>query len=269
MEERERKDFSVLSKSGIVKLAAIVVFMAGLVGGFGSTASALPTLQLWIDPGTNGSYYDTKTETWVWVAGSSFTLTVVGAKQNGVNGVSFLDDVIISAALPPGVAKPSAAVKITQVANPSPFIPPLVKSPDLGIQVRTSPADFVFGTPPIPGADLPPHAWFPTWFTTFNAGDFDLTLGNVFQTQFTAPDYLDTSNPKKGLAKTFRLDLQGSFPALHFDAYTLKPDGSIQYFAPFSHDAEMIIPEPSSFWLLGVSLVSLGGLGFRRRSLFS
>ena len=109
--------------------------------------------------------------------------------------------------------------------------------------------------------DLSAHGVFPAWYTEFGAGDFDL-VGGVGDVQ-PQPDYWDPSvdgylpnSRTLGQYKVFDIAVTGT-SFIHFDAFTLNRDGSIQYFAPFSHDASMV-PEPGSMILLGIGTIGLG-----------
>lgn len=114
-------------------------------------------------------------------------------------------------------------------------------------------SDMISGTP----AGLPPHGQFPNFYKEF-AFTFDLSPAGKVVLYNTADNpggpTFDTSGT--AFAKLFEVDRSGLAPGLelHFDLYNKKQNGSVDKFAPFSHDASTI-PEPTGF------LLTLGGLG--------
>jgi hypothetical protein len=204
---------------------------------------AIPNLQLIID---DAEYIGGEEESWVYYGGGTFDLYVVGANVE-------MTDVRVSMAL----------IGLDQADDPT--------GASIDVDGTSYPTGaWAYGYSPLeadltkqPG-DLAPHGVFPAWFTEFNAGDFGLD-GLVGQTN---PDSASASDPfwtpwgatpgtKAGEWKKFSITVaEGYF--VHFDAYTLNPDGSIKYFAPFSHDAATNIPEPTTFVLLGLGLAGAG-----------
>jgi hypothetical protein len=213
-----------------------------------SGAHAIPDLQLFID----GATYDWHSQTWVTTSGG-FDLYVVSANHSK-------NDVIVSMALAQGDDPSVAAVNFA------------------GDPIENS--DWVWGYAPIGnepdewngGEDLPRHGIFPTWYSEVHTGAYNRgsRVGN------TQPDsHGDFWNPAtghgttsaRGQFKMFHVTTGGSFTFVHFDAYTLNSDGSIDRFAPFSHDAEAgsPVPEPGTLALFGAGLLGLGTVSRKRK----
>jgi len=230
----------------MMKKATLIVI---LILAMAPLAYAVPPLQLFI----SGATYDWNEQSWI-VTGNSFDLYVVSARNAK-------HDVMVSLALA-STDQPSDAT-INFAGN------------DIGS------SDWRFGYAPIDnaywrwngGEDLPRHGIYPTWFTEINTGNYGLS-SNVGDVQpdvygnFWNPATGSGSAPADGEVKMFHVETGGVYSYVHFDAYTLNPDGSIDQFAPFSHDAEDIpgeIPEPGTMALMGTGLFGMAIAGLRRR----
>ena len=212
---------------------------------------SFPVLQLYVDGGT----YDAATETWV-TAASTFDLYVIG------NAV--MSDVMVSMAL-----------DLDQSVDPNGSVSVNVQGTKYGV---TDYSSWTYGYAPLsndPSSwdggndDLQTHGVYPAWFSQFNAGDFDLVgaIGDVQPPSTWNPTmgYLPAGNPHLGEFRKFTISLAGAGGVgVHFDAFTLNPDGTIDKFAPFSHDAEAV-PEPASMLLFGLGLAGVGVFRARRK----
>jgi hypothetical protein len=204
-------------------------------------------LQLFID----GAIYDTESETWI-TESQSFDIYVVSADE-------YREDVIVSLALRPTDIPADADVSFG--------------GNDIDL------LDWEFGYAPIdnlpnewnPGGDLPRHGVYPTWFTELNTGDFDLStsVGDVQPDEFGNfwnPASGDGEATHQGQIKMFHVETDGIYTSLHFDAYTLNDDGSVDVFAPFSHDAQAnYVPEPGTIAMMGTGMFGVGLAAFRRK----
>lgn len=211
------------------------LLILGLVLVVSSGAMAVPSLQLYID----GAVYDGDTQTWISYS-NDFDLYVIG------NGN--LSDVLVSMALStPEAGDPSG---VTVEVNGTPY-----NSWQWGYSPLENDPAIWDG-----GGDLPTHGIYPAWYTEFEAGDF----GEVGGIQDVQPP--STWNPTMGYIpggnhlgeyKMYSISITGD-AFVHFDAYNLNPDGTIDQFAPFSHDAGTGVPEPATMLLFGLGLAGAG-----------
>lgn len=229
-------------KSIIFALIA-VLFMAGI-------SCATPSLQLDIGGGT----YDTGTESVV-AGGDLFTLYALLSSKSGLDPA---DDYYISASVAPKVEEQDGL--------------------DLGSFVFDGKTiavtqDMTFGNAPLGqvenNADLPSHGVFDTYFSEFR---FTFNTG-LFSKNYDVQDSPGGLTPSAGKGSflyyaEFEVDVSQLNPdyTIHFDLYSLNEDGTVAYFAPFSHDAESSFPEdgplnpepePATILLFGVGLLAI------------
>ena len=241
-------------------LGLLGVLTVGLLTVGAPAAHAVPALQLDIA----GGYYDSITQT-IMTNANTFTLyALIDTTARPGSAPSLTSTYYISAALEP---------LTSTAANLGSFS---VNGTNVNVT-----SDMTYGTPPIevagvattdPG-DLAPHGQYPTYFREFAFSFNPLQTASIYNTA-TTPGGITANLGGTGLLyAAFQVDMTGMNPnyALHFDLYNERighcvpgcpTDLDVNYFAPFSHDAQTTttrgVPEPSAALLLGIGLVAFG-----------
>ncbi len=237
---------------GYLKKALFSICMVIIGAG---AALACPSLQLDIAGGTYSKPGDGQTKETIVAPADTFTLYAFLIP----NRVNTLDDkYYISAALVPKTGREGQNLRWFSFN---------------GTTINVT-ADMTYGIPPIETAitqlkdpgDLPPHGIYYTYFEEFEFrfnSDQDMT---PYNTQDRAINGGSIQTSGEGMYYvTFQVNVSGLEPGyiIHFDLYNTKinkcnRDVDVSWFAPFSHDAESRLPEPSSLLLLGGGLAGVG-----------
>lgn len=239
----------------------IKLLLLGLVTACSSTAMALPSLQLGPDPANPDSWTYDSTDTWV-VSDGSFNLSAYALDSAWDPTNSAWDSAIMPgyayliAAAVPSTADATVAFDINVTG---------------GTQVASG-----FGAPPIEDPNsTSPHNVYDTYYQVYE-----------FMFDRTSPVLIGNTEPGQGsdtgsgYAYSFSIDINSllaDVSGVHFDLFTVTTgrwdpvwnpvDGFdkklVEAIAPYSHDAEYRVPEPTIVGLLAIGL--LGMVVTRRR----
>jgi len=252
--------------SSLMKICLIAGTAIGWTLGAVSMASAVDGPHLQLDIDATNVFYNTTTSS-VATTDSTFTLYAY-LNPTGQFDIDALlaDTYYVSIALSPQTGPTHGSYGSFDVDGTT-------------VQVTQ---DMTYGTPPLEGSsvsdpgDLPTHSIFPTFFTEvaiqFNALD-QTTPYNTQDTRF-ADGFDDTGSGMYFVA--IEIDKTNLNPdlQLHFDLYNtavvecgrnpncvpgdIDLDDQPYAFAPFSHDAETVIPEPTGLLLFSAGLMVVG-----------
>ena len=211
-------------------------------------AHAVPILQLFIE----GATYDVATETWITTA-SAFTLWVIGDVDPPGPQFAAILNVHLTAAFP---TAESGTITLT------PTTTGLLTDPS----TPSAPSQTIFGgndgvRPTMnDGSLLPAHGVYVagTSFDQWDIGDLSLADSPVGDFINAFP----STFPDRGQINAYSVSVTG-YSLVHFDAFNHVASSTHSKFAPFSHDAEAAVPEPTSLIILGLGLA--GGAALRAR----
>ena len=222
------------------------LLLLSLITACSSTVMALPSLQLGPDPANPDSWTYDSTDTWV-VSDTSFNLSAYALDSAWDDPITTLGYAYLIA----------AAVPSTTDANAF----------DINVSGATL-VDSGFGAPPIEDPNsLSPHDVYDTYYQVYE-----------FMFDMTSPVVIGDTQPGEtgsdtGYAYSFSIDINSlmeGVSGVHFDLFTVStltgqwnPDDGIldkklvQAVAPYSHDAEYRVPEPTMVGLLAIGLIAM------------
>ena len=208
---------------------------------FAASASAIPGMQLYID----GATYDSTTETWT-TTESEFDIWVIGASHKLP-----ITDITLTAAYETGEAGTISLTPTTTsvVTDPSTPIAPVQTAGGGDGAIPT------FGD----GSSVPPHG-------TFGPGMsfLEWELGDMTVADSPCGDFIGmfpTTLNKTCQINVYSVEVTG-FTVVHFDAFGMIGNKPIK--APFSHDADLVVPEPSAALLFGIGALVVSNRVRRR-----
>ncbi len=249
------------------RISVVLVLTCLLSGAAAHVALGVPTLQLY----SPDAEYDMGSESWLTYA-NPFELQAAGARTP--DWVEYVDSVTLLVAVPEDMWDPTAEVTISVITdNPddqNPISPGSFYGD--GQVVLTAGSDsevpLEFGDPDdYCGGHSAPHGLYPTYFWPVALPMLDI---GVEETVFDYDESFDPDDPYAsgvdvGDQQYYNVAYQpySSDFMLHFDLFGLAHNGLEKWtFAPYSHDAEAMAPEPSCLLLIGAGIAALA---YKRR----
>jgi len=245
------------------KLIRILLSVTLALGVFSSAAQAAPLLQIF----SPDAIYDPLTESWT-ATGPDFDIWIIG-NVDGPGGKGPINNVVLAVSVsgPEGSGVVTLAPTTTgdAVVDGITFLDPSTPVAPVALADEAAVADY--------GAHLSPgitgHAEYADADAHYFMAIGDFTLTDSATADFSGGPLLGSS---AGTAQinAYTVSVTG-FTSVHFDAFN-SISAEKHIFAPFSHDAAgffaepiVVVPEPSSWLLLGVGAFAMFGFGFRRR----
>ncbi len=244
-----------------------------------SNVWALPSLQLGPGSSSGWNYVASGDDTW-YTGDSSFTLAAYANAVGATGGDAFYKDTGPSDSQTDNQDRTAYLVfsAVPSTTSTTPFA--------LSVIGDSGPLTLVqqgFGSPPDPDSgnstdDLPSHSIYDTYFYVYEF-NFDGLPGTIYDTQ---PGQTGSGSGYTELFDVTVNSLEAGVGGVHMDLFTVVGDGKLKTTdsngnplapgdlsnqiyanAPFSHDAQYSVPEPSVLSLLALVALGLGWRGLR------